>query len=69
VLWVTAVILLGYFLGAAFPSLGDNIDKAVLAILAFSVIPIAIEWWRHRHARGGPDAAEEPETTVEADRR
>jgi membrane-associated protein len=57
VLWVTAVLLAGYFLGAAFPSLGENIDKAVLAILAFSLIPVAIEWWRHRRGR-----ADEQET-------
>jgi len=60
VLWVAAVVLAGYFLGSAFPSLGQNIDKAVYAILAFSVIPIAIEWRRHRHqhARDSQPAAE-----------
>ena len=48
VLWVLSITLLGYFLGAAIPSLGENIDYAILVILAFSVIPIAWEWWRHR---------------------
>jgi membrane-associated protein len=48
VLWVASILLMGYFLGAAFPSLGENIDKAVLVILAFSVIPVIYEWWRHR---------------------
>jgi membrane-associated protein len=52
VLWVTTVLLAGYFLGAAFPTLGQNIDKAVLVILAFSVIPVGIEWWRHRRSAG-----------------
>jgi membrane-associated protein len=47
-LWVLAVTLLGYFLGAAIPSLGENIDKAMIVILAFSVLPVAYEWWRHR---------------------
>ena len=46
--WVLLVTLLGFFLGAAFPSLGNNIDKAIIVILLFSVIPIAWEWWRHR---------------------
>ncbi len=50
-LWVLAVTLLGYFLGAAVPSLGNNIDKAVLVILALSVIPVAWEWWRHRRQK------------------
>ena len=48
VLWVLSITLLGYFLGSAFPSLGENIDLAILVILAFSVIPVAYEWWRHR---------------------
>jgi len=46
--WVLSVTLLGYFLGAAFPGLGKNIDKAIFVILAFSVIPVAFEWWKHR---------------------
>ncbi len=48
VLWVVSITLLGYFLGSAFPGLGENIDKAIIVILAFSVIPIAFELWRHR---------------------
>ncbi len=52
VLWVLSILLMGYFLGAAFPSLGENIDKAIIVILAFSVIPIAYEWWRHRRTSG-----------------
>jgi membrane-associated protein len=48
VLWVVSVTLLGYFLGAAIPALGDNIDYVTLAILAFSAIPVGWEWWRHK---------------------
>ena len=65
VLWVVSITLLGYFLGDAFPTLGESIDKLVIVIVAFSVIPIAIEWWRHRRTEapgaeigdhdGGPD--------------
>ncbi len=55
VLWVLSITLLGYFLGSAFPSLGENIDKAIIVILAFSVIPVAYEWWRHRRT-SGPEA-------------
>ena len=46
-----SITLLGYFLGDAFPALGENIDKAIIVILAFSVIPIAYEWWRHKRTR------------------
>ncbi|PUA79780.1 DedA family protein [Nocardioides currus] len=55
--WVLSITLLGYFLGAAFPWLGENIDYAIIAILAFSVIPIAWEWWRHKRT-AGPEAAD-----------
>ena len=48
VLWVLSITLLGYFLGAAFPTLGENIDYAIILILAFSLVPIVWEWWRHR---------------------
>ncbi|MCD4533389.1 VTT domain-containing protein [Nocardioides sp. cx-169] len=48
VLWVASILALGYFLGSAFPGLGENIDKAIALILAFSVIPIIYEWWKHR---------------------
>jgi membrane-associated protein len=48
VLWVVSITLLGYFLGAAIPALGENIDYVTLAILAFTAIPLAWEWWRHR---------------------
>jgi membrane-associated protein len=48
-LWVLSITLLGYFLGKSFPGLGENIDKAILVILAFSVIPVAWEWRRKRH--------------------
>ena len=52
VLWVGSILLIGYTLGQAFTSLGENIDKALIAILAFTVIPIAWEWVRHRrHGR------------------
>jgi membrane-associated protein len=73
VLWVSVVMLAGFFLGSAFPTLGQNIDKAMLVILAFSVIPVAYEWWRHRHSSShddgpGPDGAASTESSVEADR-
>jgi membrane-associated protein len=55
--WVLSITLLGFFLGRAFPGLGENIDKAIIVILAFSVIPIAWEWWRHKRTHA-PEAAD-----------
>jgi membrane-associated protein len=58
-LWVALVTLLGFFLGAAFPSLGQNIDKAIIVILAFSVIPVVYEWWKHRRHAGSKERLDE----------
>ncbi len=57
VAWVLSITLLGYFLGSAFPALGENIDKAIIVILAFSVIPVVWEWWRHKRT-AAPEAAD-----------
>ncbi len=66
VLWVVSITLLGYFLGAAIPALGENIDYVTLAILAFSAIPLAWEWWRHK--RPGAQEAEAAAPEVEPHR-
>jgi membrane-associated protein len=55
VLWVASITMLGYFLGSAFPALGENIDKAIVLILAFSLVPVIWEWWRH-HRTSAPEA-------------
>jgi membrane-associated protein len=50
VAWVLSITLLGFFLGSAFPGLGENIDKAIIVILAFSLVPVAYEWWKHKRS-------------------
>lgn len=61
VLWVGLVVAAGALLGTAFPSLGDNIDIAILVIVFLSVLPMVYEWWRHRqHAAQARDIADEP---------
>ena len=55
VAWVLSITLTGYFLGTRVPWLRDNIDYAILTILALSVIPVAWEWWRHRRT-SSPEA-------------
>ncbi|HEY0903203.1 MAG TPA: VTT domain-containing protein [Marmoricola sp.] len=60
VLWVALITLLGYFLGAAFPDLASNIDKAIVVIVAVSLVPVAYEWWKRRrhNARRGSTPVE-----------
>ena len=54
VLWVASITLLGYFLGQAFPALGENIDLAIIAIVAFTLVPLVYEAIKHRR---GPKPA------------
>jgi membrane-associated protein len=60
VAWVLSITLLGYFLGRSFPALGENIDKAIIVILAFSVIPVAYEWRKHRKQAAAQQRDEAP---------
>ena len=56
-LWVCSVTFLGYFLGQAFPVLQDKLDVMIVLVVLVSLIPAAVEWWRHRRARK-PSATE-----------
>jgi membrane-associated protein len=49
VAWVGTCVYAGYFLGGV-PLIRDNFEVTVLLIIAVSVLPMAIEWWRHRQA-------------------
>jgi membrane-associated protein len=61
-LWAVGLTLLGYLVGGN-QLIQDNLEAALLLIVAFSTIPIALEWWRHRgelkEALGGAEDAEE----------
>jgi len=52
VIWGAGLTLIGYTLGRTFPAIGDNIEIAVLVIVVVSLLPIAIEFLRHRRSRG-----------------
>jgi membrane-associated protein len=54
VLWGAGVTTLGYFLGEI-EFVKNNIEVAALAIVAVSVLPIAVEFIRHRRARRAAD--------------
>ncbi|MEO6020156.1 MAG: VTT domain-containing protein [Knoellia sp.] len=49
VLWATSITLLGYFLGGI-QFIHDNLEAAILLIVAISVLPMAFEYLRHRRA-------------------
>lgn len=49
VLWATGLTLLGYFLGGI-DFLQHNIETAILVIVLVSVLPMVVEYLRHRRA-------------------
>ena len=59
VLWVFSITMLGYFLGRTFPSIGENIDYAMIAILIFTIAPLAYEGIKHRREVSTADDAEQ----------
>ncbi len=57
VLWATGVTLLGYFLGnVAF--IRDNIEAALVLIVLVSVVPMVVEYLRHRQRAGAVDSTD-----------
>jgi membrane-associated protein len=63
-LWAIGVTLLGYYLGQI-DVVAENLEIAILVIVAISVTPMVIEIWRGRKerkaARLGPPARPEPD--------
>ncbi len=72
VLWTSSITLVGYFLGDNVPWLQHNIDLAIMAILAFTAVPILWEWHHNRRKRLRAEAKEQrdseaPESKVTPD--
>jgi membrane-associated protein len=65
--WGAGFVLLGWGLGQKFPGLQDRIELVAIIIVAFSLIPIAIEYLRHRRksAAATTPTAETPPTADE----
>jgi len=54
--WVVSMTLIGYFLGNTIPGIDEHIELLALVIIAISLVPLLIEYIRHR--RSGETAAE-----------
>jgi membrane-associated protein len=46
-IWVVLLVLAGYFLGSV-PVVRDNLEAAILLIVGLSVLPMVVEYVRHR---------------------
>jgi membrane-associated protein len=53
VLWVWSMVLIGYFLGSAFPGVSQHIESVIVIVITLSILPGVIEWLRHRSRPGG----------------
>ncbi len=54
--WIVSMTLLGYFLGNTIPGIDEHIELLALVIIAISLLPLLLEYIRHR--RTGEPAAE-----------
>jgi membrane-associated protein len=50
-LWAVGVTLLGYTLGELIPDIDTYLLPIIVVIVALSVIPIGLEWWKARKQR------------------
>ncbi|MCC7288933.1 DedA family protein [bacterium] len=55
-IWVTSLTFAGYFLGAL-PFVKENFEYAVLAIVIFSVVPMILEYLKHRRSEDSSSKA------------
>lgn len=46
--WVVLLTTLGWALGTRYPGIADSLDVAILLIVVVSLIPLAVEYLRHR---------------------
>lgn len=65
-LWGVGVTTLGYFLGET-PFIKDNVEVALVLIVAISLIPIGVEIIRHRRLRAADGGDVAPATSQPAD--
>src|SRR5215213_10033383 len=48
VAWIWSMLLIGHFLGRAVPGIDKHIEPMILGIIALSLLPAFISWWRER---------------------
>jgi membrane-associated protein len=48
VLWIWSMLLVGYVLGSMIPGIDKKIEYVIVIVVALSLLPAVIEWWRER---------------------
>jgi len=46
--WVLSMVLIGTLLGHVVPDIGKHIEKVIIVVVALSLLPGFISWWRSR---------------------
>lgn len=54
VLWIVSTTVGGYWLGSLIPDIEKQIHYVVAAVIAASLVPPVIAWWRNRATAGAP---------------
>src|SRR5687767_403450 len=52
VLWIWSMLLTGYFLGRYIPGIDTHIEKIIILVIALSLLPAVIHWYKARRASG-----------------
>lgn len=50
-LWVSSMLLTGFFLGRLIPNIDKNIDKVILIVIFVSLLPLFFEYFRQRRKK------------------
>jgi membrane-associated protein len=67
ILWVGICVFAGFFFGNI-PIVKNNFSIVIIAIIFISVLPVIIEFIRHRMSRGKAVASESPAITIARDK-
>ena len=54
VIWILSTTIGGYVLGSVIPDIEKQIHYVVAAVIALSLVPPVIAWWRNRSAPSSP---------------
>jgi membrane-associated protein len=51
--WVLSLLFFGFLLGSAIPDVGKHLEVIISAVIAVSMLPVIIKFWRERSKKTG----------------
>jgi membrane-associated protein len=54
--WIWGMLFTGYFLGRYIPGIDRHVESVILVVIALSLMPGVIAWWKTRRRGADPDA-------------